>query len=170
MKVRSGTTSESILDSGTKVMRTHESYLLTFEMVRKLYIPSVVDGNNAAGVQGDWCKHWLWKIKMLLGRIAPSARTAGWTEVGGGYSDWASPRNAPPRLSAGYLVTGSTLSAAIKKGHTEGGRFNPVPAVVQISVTTSTACKTKNKKQKHSPIKYNLHRPEKWSLDFNSKI
>ena len=59
MKVRSGTTSESILDSGTKVMRTHESYLLTFEMVRKLYIPSVVDGNNAAGVQGDRCKHWL---------------------------------------------------------------------------------------------------------------
>jgi hypothetical protein len=106
----------------------------------------VVDGHDAAAVDGDALPRRLRHVEVAARRVAPAAvvaglRPVGRAEVGGRHRDGARPGPAPPRLArvAGDGEAGAAGGAVVEQRRAQRRRVPAVPAAVQVAIAASAA-------------------------------
>lgn len=113
-----------------------------------MYSPAEGDGDNTSFVLSDLEKHGHGKVEVGARRVAPAAIVVGqsevWrTEVGGSDEDggvaWVAPFGVISTLN---LKAGSAAEAIVEQSCAQGRRVDAVALAVEVSVPTSTACKT----------------------------
>lgn len=108
--------------------------------------PAVVDGNDAAPVDGDGLPGWLRHVEVLPRRVAPPAVVAGKVVVGravvGGGDGDLRPLLAPRRLPrvAHDLEARAAGGAVVEQRRAQCRVLDAVPVAVQVLIPTRATC------------------------------
>jgi hypothetical protein len=109
-----------------------------------IYIPSVRDRHDSSSVLGNVLEDRLRKIKVVLGRVAPTPcivreSIVWWAEIGGCNDNgaWQAPFRVTHALN---LIARPAAQTIVEQSSAQSRSVRPIPLAVQVPIPTSSTC------------------------------